>query len=203
MADKKDKENFNNPFSALKGLSVSGPAKPDKKPAPTPVRPIEEPQPAVEADADFFAEMAGLGVKKIARSGLEKKAPQRIFEAEAPATPEQDVRTGSGSGVAQARRDKRLRRGDLQPQAELDLHGVTAAEVQQKVAWFLENSHFYGFEAVRIITGKGSRSEEGPVLRPLVEEYLNGTGRTFVVEWMQAPQKQGGEGAIIAFLRLE
>ena len=75
--------------------------------------------------------------------------------------------------------------------------------MQQKVAWFLENSRFYGFETVRIITGKGSRSEEGPVLRPLVEEYLNGPGRTFVVEWMRAPQKQGGEGAIIAFLRGE
>jgi len=202
MADKKDNDKFNNPFSALKGLSVSGAAKPEKKTAPQPVRPVEEPQPAIETDADFFTEMAGLGVRKIERSGLEKKAPQRETIDVSSAAEESAVRTGSGSGVAQARRDKRLKRGDLQPQAELDLHGVTAAEVQQKVAWFLENSRFYGFEAVRIITGKGSRSEEGPVLRPLVEEYLDGPGRTYVVEWLRAPQKQGGGGAIIAFLRI-
>ncbi len=206
MSDKKDKEQFNNPFSALKGLSVSGRKKPEKKP-----QPVEEEQPGPvapepEADADFFAEMAGLGVRKIERSeGLEKQAPHKAQEPVA--QPEKSVggksATAPGGGVAKARRDKQLRRGDAKPQAELDLHGVKASEVQQKVAWFLESSRFYGFEVVRIITGKGSHSGTGPVLRPLVEEYLNGAGRAFVVEWLRAPQKQGGEGAIIAFLRQE
>ena len=77
MADKKDKDNFNNPFSALKGLSVSGPEKTEKKPAPQPVRPVEEPKPAVEADADFFSrpEVAGY----FASLGLPASPPdQRI-----------------------------------------------------------------------------------------------------------------------------
>ncbi len=158
-----------------------------------------------EDDADFFSEMAGLGVQEIERTdGLEKQPPRKQEEAVGqPGISKGKTVAGSGGGPAQARRDKQLRRGDIRPEAELDLHGVKAAEVQQKVAWFLENSRFYGFEAVRIITGKGSHSDEGPVLRPLVEAYLDGAGRNYIVEWMRAPQKQGGEGAIVAFLRQE
>jgi DNA-nicking Smr family endonuclease len=206
MSKKKDNEKFNNPFSALKGLSVSSQEKVVKKTEP--VQP-EPPKPelnkeAESSDADFFAEMAGLGVRVIEQSGREKQTPLRDEDSVAePVSGKEKTSPATGSGVAQARRDKQLKRGDIQPQAELDLHGFKASEVLQKVAWFLENSRFYGFEAVRIITGKGSHSGEGPILRPLVEEYLNGPGRTFVVEWLRAPQKQGGEGAIIAFLRQE
>ena len=204
MSDKKDNEQFNNPFSALKGLSVSDREKPVKKPEAVEQKQPETVVPQSEADADFFSEMAGLGVKEIDRSGgLEKQPPsKKVKDFAKPGRTKESSTTATGGGTAQARRDKQLRRGDIRPEAELDLHGIKASDVQQKVAWFLENSKFYGFEAVRIITGKGSHSDEGPILRPLVEEYLNGPGRTYVVEWMRAPQKQGGDGAIIAFLRV-
>jgi len=194
----KDYDKFNNPFSLLKGLSVSGQQKVEKKSAPEPIQPLKaEP----EKEADFFAEMAGLGVKKIERDALEKPEPNRPVDEETAGEVLKAGKSPKGNAPARARRDKQLRRGDIQPQAELDLHGVKAVEVQQKVAWFVENAVFHGFEAVRIITGKGSHSDTGSVLRPLVEEYLNGSGRTFVVEWLQAPQGQGGKGAIIAFLK--
>ena len=177
MSDKRDKEQFNNPFSALKGLSVSDRKKPEKKLEPVEVKPPEpvasKPAKGTESvDTDFFAEMAGLGVKEIERSeGLEKQPPRKKDEAVTQSNSSKETSAiASGSGTAQARRDKQLRRGDIRPEAELDLHGIKASEVQQKVAWFLENSKYYGFEAVRIITGKGSHSDEGPVLRPLVEE---------------------------------
>lgn len=205
MSDKKkDNDKFHNPFSSLKGLSVSEQKKAAKKPEPVAV---EIPAPVVperEEDVDFFSEMSGLGVKEIKRGGLEKAMPHRDEEPEAVEDVDQPTSipsTGEG-GVAKARREKRLRRGDIQPQAELDLHGEFADGVEEKVGWFLENAVFHQFEAVRIITGKGSRSETGPVLRPLVEKYLDGPGRKWVVEWMRAPQRQGGDGAIVAFLRV-
>jgi len=208
MSDKKKtKDKFNNPFSSLEGLSVSAQQKAEKKPAAVKVEPPEPGNtatPGKEEDVDFFSEMSGLGVREIERDGLEKPEPchddvsvetEKADQAKTPTS-------GGGGGVAQARREKRLRRGDVQPQAELDLHGIKADAVQEKVGWFLENAVFHGFEAVRIITGKGSHSETGSVLRPLVEEYLNGPGRTFVVEWLRAPQRQGGAGAVIVFLRV-
>jgi len=205
MGKKKDNAQFNNPFSALKGLSVSADKKPEKKPEPKPVSQPEPKLPQIEADADFFSEMSGLGVRKIDRDSLEKPDPVRLSaetEAEASFYGKKE-RVQTGGRVARPRRDKLLRRGDLEPQAELDLHGVKTDAVQQKVGWFLENSKFYGFEAVRIITGKGNHSDTGPVLRPLVEAYLNGPGRTYVIEWVQAPPKQGGAGAIIVFLKVD
>ncbi len=208
MSDKKNnKEKFNNPFSALEGLPVSAQQQGDKKPAPAatePPEPTHKATPAEEEEVDFFSEMSGLGVRQIEQGGLEK--PELRHDDTSVETEKADQAktptSGGGGGVAQARREKRLRRGDVQPQAELDLHGVKADAVQEKVGWFLENAVFHGFEAVRIITGKGSHSETGPVLRPLVEDYLNGAGRTFVVEWLRAPQRQGGAGAIIVFLRV-
>lgn len=203
MSGKKNNDSqFNNPFSALKGLSVSDRPEPKKKTEPAPKespRPVDE---EPDRDVDFFAEMAGLGVRKIEADCLEKSFPARAATERPETRNAQSSETlEGGSGVARARRDKRLRRGDIKPQAELDLHGLKADVVRQRVAWFLENAVFHGFEAVRIITGKGSRSEQGPVLRPLVEDYLDGPGREFAVEWLRATRQHGGEGAIIVFLR--
>ena len=55
---------------------------------------------------------------------------------------------------------------------------------------------------MRIVTGKGTHSDFGPVIRPQVEEYLSGPGRQFVVEWIKAPGNLGGEGALLAELNL-
>ena len=51
------------------------------------------------------------------------------------------------------------------------------------------------------MTGKGAHSVSGPVVRPLVEAYLAGPGRRFVVDWVKAPNNQGGEGALLAELQ--
>ena len=209
--DKNKKDQFNNPFSLLKGLSVSGEAKKAEPTISAPVTTSEAEKkpsrPAEEEVVDFSAAMTGLGVKKIETTGLEK--PHLPFKDTDAATGalsveagvDLDVDVGIGGGMARPRREKLLRRGHVSPEAELDLHGLRAEVVQEKVGWFLENALFHGFAAVRIITGKGSRSESGPVLRPMVESYLDGPGRQWVVEWMRAPQRQGGDGAIIVFLR--
>ena len=69
--------------------------------------------------------------------------------------------------------------------AELDLHEETADSARQKVEWFLER---WGRDqpggVVRIITGKGNRSAEGPVLLPMVRDLLNGAYADRIGDWI-------------------
>jgi DNA-nicking Smr family endonuclease len=56
---------------------------------------------------------------------------------------------------------------------ELDLHGCTAAQAEQRVRVFiLARARDASGRVVRIITGKGTGSEGKPVLRPLVGRLL-------------------------------
>ncbi len=69
-------------------------------------------------------------------------------------------------------------------EAELDLHRETADSAQQKVEWFLERwARQRPGGVVRIITGKGSRSTEGPVLLPMVRDLLNGALADRIDDW--------------------
>jgi DNA-nicking Smr family endonuclease len=61
------------------------------------------------------------------------------------------------------------------PADTLDLHGLTADQGERKVRHFLEVWHRREKGAVvRIITGKGVRSEGAPVLLGRVRELLSG-----------------------------
>jgi DNA-nicking Smr family endonuclease len=69
-----------------------------------------------------------------------------------------------------------------------------------KVPFFLQDSVYQGFQTVLIITGKGLHSKEGPVLRTAVEKLLS-QQKEQVLEWGLAPQRYGGSGALVVFLR--
>jgi len=58
------------------------------------------------------------------------------------------------------------------PQAEIDLHGCIAPEAEAKTLAFLDRARATRLTLVRIITGKGLHSEEGPVLPGLVDQLL-------------------------------
>lgn len=202
--DKNKADTFNNPFSGLKGLSVSSQQKTtaDKKPATRAVQSetiVELPPEPVDSDAQFAQAMGQLGVQQTAQDDLlDKPAPvQSTASVTAEPVRHSDGEKIQGGSRRQARKAAR-RMGA--PEATLDLHGVTAAEVVRKVEWFLENAIFHGCRFVRIVTGKGAHSTSGSVLRPLVETYLAGPGQRFVLVWVQAPGKQGGEGALLAEL---
>ena len=202
--DKNKADTFNNPFSGLKGLSVSSQQKTDaeKKSQPGKVQPeptqetFSEP---VDPAEQFEQAMGQLGVHRTAQDDvLEKSAPVRFKDDSASEPVRQSAgEPGTGGSRRQARKVAR-RMGE--PEATLDLHGIAAAEVLRKVEWFLENAVFHGCRFVRIVTGKGVHSATGPVVKPLVETYLSGPGRQFVAAWVKAPGIQGGEGALLAEL---
>jgi DNA-nicking Smr family endonuclease len=68
--------------------------------------------------------------------------------------------------------------------AELDLHGLRAAETPSAVRAFLASwQRRQPGAVVHIITGKGKGSANGPVLRGLVKTLLQGELRAMVAEW--------------------
>jgi len=73
---------------------------------------------------------------------------------------------------------------DARAEAELDLHGFSAAEAPLAVRAFLERwQRRKAGAVVLIITGKGKGSPNGPVLRGLVKNLLRGELYALVKEW--------------------
>jgi DNA-nicking Smr family endonuclease len=117
-----------------------------------------------------------------------------------PVTDESSDALGFRRDGVQVSMFKRLRRGQYPIEATLDLHAATAAEAEIRIRSFIQESQAKGFRAVRIIHGKGNRSEgQRPVLKPKVGPWLQ-TLRA-VLAFCSAPEKAGGAGAVDVLLR--
>jgi DNA-nicking Smr family endonuclease len=78
-------------------------------------------------------------------------------------------------------------------EAELDLHGYFADGAREATCEFLNEAYKKGLKRVRIIVGKGNRSENGvSVLPDVIKNFLNGEGYVFTCAKIQ----NGGEGAL-------
>ena len=94
----------------------------------------------------------------------------------------------------------KLRRGEYRIADELDLHGLTAKESRGVLAEFLRIVFPHRGECVRIIHGKGKRSDHrGPVLKGKVNHWLRQHDR--VLAFHSARPVDGGTGAVYALLR--
>jgi DNA-nicking Smr family endonuclease len=93
---------------------------------------------------------------------------------------------------------KRLRRGEFAVQDELDLHHLRAADAEQLLKAFLGEARAGSRQCLRIIHGKGLRSEGAPVLKMLVDRVLRLRGD--VLAFASAPPAQGGAGAVLVLL---
>lgn len=95
---------------------------------------------------------------------------------------------------------KKLRRGHWVVQDHLDLHGLTVPEARVLMAAFLAHCVREGLRCVRIVHGKGLRSpNREPVLKKKVAGWL--AQRDEVLAYCQAPQTDGGGGAVLVLLR--
>ncbi len=98
-----------------------------------------------------------------------------------------------------ARMFQRLKRGQYSVQDELDLHGATALQAEGLLRRFLADAHAHDHGCVRVIHGKGQRSDsEAPVLKNLVDRMLR--QRADVMAFHSAPPTQGGTGAVLVLL---
>ncbi len=95
---------------------------------------------------------------------------------------------------------KKLRRGHWVVQDHLDLHGLTVPEARILTAEFLAHCVHEGLRCVRIVHGKGLGSpNREPVLKKKVAGWL--AQRDEVLAYCQAPQADGGGGAVLVLLR--
>ena len=70
------------------------------------------------------------------------------------------------------RRLRELRRGEIEPGIQIDLHGMTRAEAHRALADALRDAIARQLRCVHVVHGRGSRSESGPVLRDALPAWL-------------------------------
>jgi DNA-nicking Smr family endonuclease len=103
----------------------------------------------------------------------------------------------------------RLRRGRIEPQARIDLHGMTLSEAHSNLIGFILGAQAAGLRLVLVISGKGKRGEDhGPIparigaLRHQVPHWLAlppiGSA---ILQVTSANARHGGTGAYYVYLR--
>jgi DNA-nicking Smr family endonuclease len=93
---------------------------------------------------------------------------------------------------------RQLKRGQFSVLDEIDLHQLRAADAETLLKQFLNEARQESRLCVRVIHGKGLRSESGPVLKTLVDRILRHRGD--VLAFASAPANQGGAGAVLVLL---
>ncbi len=113
--------------------------------------------------------------------------------------PELDLSHGEAPGLDR-RTQTKMRRGQVDIEARIDLHGMTQAQAHRELGGFLFDSQAMGRRSVLVITGKGAGGEG--VLREAVPRWLNeGDNRRMVRAFSHAAPKDGGEGALYVLLK--
>lgn len=93
-----------------------------------------------------------------------------------------------------------LRRGRIEIEEELDLHGLTLRYAQEVLEDFFGFCHRHRIRCVRIIHGKGAGSHGGqPVLKQFLKLWLE--ERDDILAFCSATSRDGGTGAAYVLLR--
>jgi DNA-nicking Smr family endonuclease len=129
---------------------------------------------------------------------MSKPAPRRKSAATSP------------SGVNGGTQD-RLRRGQMEPDARIDLHGMTQIAAHRTLFAWLTAAHNRGHRLVLVITGKGNpkNDENAPwmmsdhgVLKQMVPRWLNEAAlAALIADVRPAHARHGGDGALYVYLR--
>jgi DNA-nicking Smr family endonuclease len=160
----------------------------------------------------FEAAMAGvkpLASRRRAARSIPGKAP--AYEAAASVATTRPAGTimpelSAADGAFDRDIDRSLSRGKREPEATLDLHGMTLVAAERAATRFLEEAVALGLRVVLVVTGKGLRQEGGRV--------IGGRIRAEFVGWLNRPdnrgrvrgvraahRRHGGSGAFYVLLR--
>lgn len=103
------------------------------------------------------------------------------------------------------RTSDRLKRGEMQIERRLDLHGMRQSEAQDRLTRFLLDCHDADCRCVLVITGKGNRfnpEQEAGILRRQLPVWIGMTPLSpIVLSYSKARPKDGGDGAFYILLR--
>lgn len=98
---------------------------------------------------------------------------------------------------------QKLKRGKVEIDGRIDLHGMTQDRAYRALGDFLATSQSLGRRCVLVITGKGLNPETGAgVLKTATPRWLNEQpNRGRVLSFAQAQPQHGGGGALYVYLR--
>lgn len=162
-------------------------------PEPPPAAP-EPPPPLAHVRPRLSPFLLGEKLRKPERHDLAPTLPERLGQS--------PLKMDAGTHA-------KMTRGKLQPEARIDLHGMTLAEAHPELIRFILNAQSAGLRLVLVITGKGKRRDDtGPIPQRV------GALRHQVPRWLQLPPlgpavlqvseahlKHGGGGACYVYLR--
>lgn len=163
----------------------------------------------------WFAAMRGTEPLSGRAPVLDEPPPVEILVAPATAAPIAPVippakfakgLRGAGETSLQARdldrrTAERFRRGRMDIDGRIDLHGMTQAQAHGALAAFVHRAWAEGRRCVLLITGKGGFSGGG-VLRQMAPRWLSEPVLArMILRVEQAQAKDGGDGAFYVLLR--
>ncbi len=132
----------------------------------------------------------------------------------APAAPRKPARIVEGGSGVDGRTDGRLRKGTLEPDAKLDLHGLTESAAHRALLLFLKGAQQRRMKLVLVVTGKGKPVKPDAPFDMGLHERSRGVLNAAVPRWLNEPgfagliagtrgahRRHGGEGALYVYLR--
>ncbi len=96
--------------------------------------------------------------------------------------------------------ERKVRRGQLEIDAKLDLHGHTQDRAQAALERFVRAAHARGDRTVIVITGVG-RGGEGIIKRRFTDWIAEPRLRALIAGYAPAHRVHGGGGAFYVFLK--
>lgn len=146
--------------------------------------------------------------RQLFEQNFKAAAPLKVTMSKAP--PRKKGAGHGPAGVNGATQD-RLRRGLLEPEARIDLHGMTQGAAHRTLFTWLHAAHGRGHRLVLVVTGKGNpkNDENAPwmtsahgVLKQMAPRWLNEPGlAALIAQVSPAHVKHGGDGALYVYLR--
>ncbi len=153
-----------------------------------------------------FEERAAFRRRRPATARMTRTARQEVLRESLHGSDGPDALEQLGEGTAYRRPGlpertfRQLRRGRFRIDAEVDLHGRTAAQARVLLREFIVAASNRGLGCIRVVHGKGLRSgPDGPVLKTLVQRWLVRWDE--VLAFVSARARDGGSGAVYVLLR--
>jgi len=144
---------------------------------------------------------------------------EAVIEAAVPLAPERPVRKAkpaskNAAGGLDGRTAERLRRGAIEPEARLDLHGMTEAVAHRALVTFLRGARMRGARLTIVVTGKGKAPAADAPFDLELDGRRRGALAALVPRWLKEPalaplvadvraahRKHGGAGALYVYLK--
>jgi DNA-nicking Smr family endonuclease len=186
------------------------------------VSPVKRPQNLVSFEPDIFddTEFENFQADKKSAHRAKERVKPSLLSGSAITSPQSKTKpneypdTGLSSpsvpaleigkvGGTDRRTAGKLKKGRLDIEARLDLHGSTLAQAHDRLYGFITSAYASGARCVLVVTGKGrSTLGETGKLKAAVPRWLNEPAfRPYVLSLSYAQQKDGGEGALYILLR--